>query len=45
MQGVSNLEDTIRINANMFQKIEKLFFPLYGMPDKTNINKTRYRKF
>ena len=27
------------------QKIEKLFCHLFGMPDETNINETRNRKF
>ena len=45
LQNVSQLGDTIRINADVFQKMEKLFFHLYGMPDETNINETRYRKF
>ena len=45
LQSVSQLGDTIRINADVFQKIEKLFCHLYGMPDETNINETRYRKF
>ena len=45
LQSVSQLGDTIRINADLFQKIEKLFCHLYGMPHETNINKTCYRKF
>ena len=45
LQSVSQLGDTIKINADVFQKIEKLFSHLYGMPDETNINEARYRKF
>ena len=45
LQSVSQLGDTIRINGDLFQKIEKLFCHLYGMPHEANINKTRYRKF
>ena len=29
----------------MSQKIEQLFCHLFGMPDETNINKTRFKKF
>ena len=45
LRSVSQPGDTIRINIDVFQKIEKLFCHLYGMPDKTNINETRHRKF
>ena len=45
LQSVSQLGDTRRVNADVFQKIEKLFCHLCEMPDETNINKTRYRKF
>ena len=45
LQSVSQLGDSIRINADVFQKIEKCFCHLYGMPDETNINETSYRKF
>ena len=41
LQSVSQLGDTARINADVFQKIEKLFFHLSGMPDETNIMETR----
>ena len=39
---VSQLGDTIRMNTDVFQKFEKNFCHLHGMPDETN---TRYRKF
>ena len=39
------LGDIIRINAAVFQKIEKLICHFYEMPDETNINETRYRTF
>ena len=42
LQSVFQLGDTIRMNTDVFQKFQKLFFHLYGMPDETN---TRYRKF
>ena len=45
LRSVSQPGDTIRINVDVFQKIEKSFCHLYGMPDKTNINETRHRKF
>ena len=45
LQSVSQLGDTIRINEDVFQKIENMFCHLYRMPDETNINETRYRKF
>ena len=44
LQSVSKLGDTIKINADVFQKIEKSFCYLCGMPDKTDINETRYRR-
>ena len=45
LQSVSQLRNTIRINADVFQKTENLFCHLFGIPDETNINETRYRKF
>ena len=45
LQSVSELGDKIRINADVFQKIEKLFCHLYGMPHETSTNETRYRTF
>ena len=45
LQIVSELGDTIRINEDVSQKIEQLFCHLFGMPDETNINKTRFKKF
>ena len=45
MQSVCQLGDTIRINADVFQKIAKLSCHLYRMPDEPNIKETRYRKF
>ena len=45
LQIVSELGDTIRINEDVSQKIERLFCHLFGMPQETNINKTRFRKF
>ena len=41
LQSVSQLGDTIRINADVFQKIEKCFCHLYGMPDETNIKRNK----
>ena len=45
LQSVCQLGDTIRINADVFQKIAKLSCHLYRMPDEPNIKETRYRKF
>ena len=45
LQSVSWLGDAIGINVDVFQKTEKLFYYLYGIPDETQINETRSRKF
>ena len=42
--SVSQLGDATAINADVFQKIEKLFCHLYEMPNDTNINETYYSK-
>ena len=44
LQSVSQLGDAITINADVFQKMEKLFCHLCEMPNETNINETGFKK-